>query len=116
MLIDMLIVFIIISVLLFIFSVLMMDDYPILTIPFIFAGMVFTVISTYGFFDVETLYVAQNVTSGNFEAFLYSDESYGTVYPWVFFFLFLLYVFLFIRVGFNLWKEALETRGGQYRK
>jgi len=111
MLVDMLMVFIIVSILLFVFSVFLMDEQPILTIPFVFAGMIFTVISTYGFFNVETFYVGQNVTTGNFEAFNYVDTSYATVYPWVFFFLFILYVFIFIRVGFNLWKEAMETEG-----
>ena len=52
MLVDMLMVFIIVSILLFVFSVFLMDEQPILTIPFVFAGMIFTVISTYGFFNV----------------------------------------------------------------
>lgn len=94
-----------------------MEDYPIIAIPLIFAGMVFTVLATYGFFNVETLYVAHNATSGNLEAFLYEDTSYATIYPWAFFFLFLLYVFLFVYVAFKFWKEAMETKGEiKYRR
>lgn len=113
---DMLIIFIVITVILFILTVFIMDERPILCIPLIFAGMLFTVLCAYGFFDVGTFYVGQNATTGDLAPFIYSDESYSLAYPWVFFFLFLLYVILFIRVGFNMWQEALETKSGQYKR
>lgn len=111
MMMDMLIIFIVISIILFILTVFVMDDMPMLAIPFIFAGMIFAILCAYGFFDVGTFYVGQNITTGNLEASVYSDESYGVMYPWVFFFVFILYVFLFVKVAFNIWKEANETRG-----
>ena len=115
--IDMLIIFILIAVILFILTVFIMDDSPMLAIPFIFAGMIFSVICTYGFFNVETFYIGQNVTTGNLAPYMYTDDSYALVYPWVFFFMFLLYVILFVRVGFNVWKESLETKGEmKYKK
>jgi hypothetical protein len=111
MLIDMLIIFIVITIILLILSIFVMEDMPILAIPMIFAGMVFTILCSFGFFDVGTFYMGQNATTGILEPMIYSDESYGVGYPWVFFFIFLLYTILFIKVGFNLWMEAKETQG-----
>jgi hypothetical protein len=111
MMMEMLIIFIVITIILLILSVFVMDDNPILSIPFIFAGMVFTILCSYGFFDVGTFYMGQNLTTGNLEPLVYSDPSYGEMYPWVFFFIFILYIILFIRVGFNLIQEAKETQG-----
>jgi hypothetical protein len=107
----MLIIFIIITIILFILSAILMDDNPMIAIPIIFAGMIFTILCSFGFFDVGTLYIGQNLTTGNLEPLIYSDESYGVGYPWVFFFMFILFAILFIRVGFNLWMEAKDTQG-----
>ena len=104
-------IFIVITIILFILSFFVMEDMPILAIPFIFAGMIFTVLCAYGFFDVGTFYIGQNITTGNLEPGIYSDESYGIMFPWIFFFIFILYMFLFVKVGFNLLKEANETKG-----
>ena len=110
MLMDMLIIFIVITVILFILTVFIMDDYPILAIPFIFAGMVFTILCSYGFFDVGIFYIGQNSTTGELAPFVYSDVSYGEMYPWIFFFVFILYMILFVRVGFNIWVEAHQPQ------
>ena len=113
MLMDMLIIFIMISIILFIITILIMEDYPMIAIPLIFAGMIFTVLCTYGFFNVEIFYMGQNVTTGNLTPYLYTDTSYSEVYPWVFFFLFILYIFLFIRIGFNMVKDSMNEKGGK---
>ena len=107
----MLMIFIIITIILFILSVFIMDDNPILAIPIIFAGMVFTILCSYGFFNVDTVYMGQNTTTGNIEPMIYQNPEYGEMYPWIFFFVFILFVILFIRVCFNIWVEAHQTPG-----
>lgn len=111
MLLEMLIIFIVIAVILFVISVLFMDDSPMIAVPIIFAGMIFTILCSYGFFDIGTVYIGQNLTTGAIEPMVYSNESYGVGYPWVFFFMFILFAVLFIRVGFNLVMEARSTQG-----
>jgi len=111
MLAEILALFIVLTIILFIISVFMVDENPTLAIPFIMIGMVFAVLCTYGLWDVETLYVGYNATMGNTSISMYSNHNYGDPYSYVFMFFFFVYVLLFFRAGWNLWKEALETKG-----
>ena len=111
MLLEMLIVFIIITVILFILSVIFMDDAPMVAVPILFTGMVFTILCAFGFFEVDTVYLGQNLSTGAIEPMIYSNEAYNTAYPWVFFFLFILFAIVFLRIGFNLLMEAKQTMG-----
>lgn len=111
MIIDILILFIIITIILFFVSVFLMEDNPLISIPFIMLGMIFSVLCTYGFWDVEYLYTGYNSTIGNTTIYTYSTMDYGDPYSYIFVLLFFIFVVLFIRAGMNLWKEALQTQG-----
>jgi len=111
MLFDMLILFMILSILFMIISVFLMEDYPMQTIPFIMIGMVFSVLSAYGCWDVEYFYVGYNATLGNSTTGIYSTMDYYNPLSYVFMLLFFVYFILFVKTGFNMWREALETKG-----
>ena len=108
---DVLILFIIITVILFFVSVFTMEDNPFLSIPFIMVGMIFSILCTYGFWDVEYFYVGYNATTGNTTTNIYSTMDYGNPYGYIFMFLFFIFFVLFFRAGFNMWNDALKTKG-----
>lgn len=103
---EWLVIFIIITVILFILALYTMEENPILAIPLIMVNMIFIIIVTYGFFDVEWFYIALNGTPT-----IYSTAEYGEPYAYIFFMFFFIHIMLFVKTGFNLWKEALETKG-----
>ena len=107
MLVEILGLFIIISVILFILSLYTMEENPMLAIPLIMVNMIFIVIITYGFFDVEWFYIALDGTPT-----IYSTTDYGEPYAYIFFMFFFIHIMLFVKTGYNLWKEALDTKGG----
>ena len=111
MIIDVLILFIIITIILFFVSVFLMEDNPLISIPFIMMGMIFSILCTYGFWDVEYLYTGYNATEGNSSIYTFSTMDYGDPYGYIFVLLFFIFVALFIRAGMNMWREALETQG-----
>jgi len=111
MIVDILILFIVITVILFFVSVFMMEDRPSIAIPFIMLGMIFCILCAYGMWDVETIVVGYNSTLGNTSTEIYSTMDYGEPYSFVFVFFFFTYVVLFFRCGWNMWKEALKTEG-----
>ena len=111
MLMDMLMLFIIITFVLFILSVYTMETNPFLAIPLVMGGMVFSVLCTYGLWDVEYFYIGYNASVGNTSTHIYSTMDYGDPYSYIFVLLFFIFILLFIRSGWNLWTEALETEG-----
>ena len=74
-------------------------------------GMIFSVLCTYGMWDVEYFYVGYNASSGLTNTSLYSTMSYGDPYGYIFMVLFFIFFIFFIRAGMNLWKEALQAQG-----
>ena len=108
---DFLIIFIILTIIFFILSMYTMEDSPQLSIPFIMLGMIFTILVTYGLWDVEIPYVGYNSTFGNSSFAMFSTISYGDPYSYIFILVFFVFVMLFIRCGWNLWSDALETKG-----
>ena len=62
MLFDMLILFIIITLILFFVSVYLMETNPGLSLPFITLGMIFSILCTYGMWDVEYFYIGYKFT------------------------------------------------------
>ena len=111
MIMDMLMLFIVITLILFFVSVFLMEDYPLLSIPFIMLGMIFSILVTYGLWDVEYFYIGYNASVGNTSTYTYSTMSYGDPYSYIFVLLFFIFVVLFIRSGMNMWRDALETKG-----
>jgi len=88
-----------------------MEDYPMLSIPFVMIGMIFSVLCTYGMWNIETVYIGYNASYGNTSAEIYSNANYGNPYSYIFMFIFFVCVIVFFRIGWNLWKKALETQG-----
>ena len=111
MIVDILILFIVITLILFFISVFTMEDNPLISIPFIMLGMIFSILVTYGLWDVEYFYVGYNASVGNTSTYTYSTMGYGDPYGYIFVLLFFIFVVLFIRSGMNMWRDALETKG-----
>jgi hypothetical protein len=86
-----------------------MESNPMISIPFIMLGMIFSILCTYGFWDVEYFYVGYNASVGNSSTYIYSTSSYGEPYSYIFMFVFFIFVVLFFRAGFNTWRDALKT-------
>ena len=108
---EMLLLFIVIVVIMLVLSVYTMDENPSLSIPIIMTGIIFTVLCAYGVWNVEYLYVGINATTGITETQIYSTDSYGNPYSYIFLTVCFVFVMFFFRAGFNLWKEALQTKG-----
>jgi len=108
---DILMLFIVLSILFFILSIYLMEEKPLMSIPFILLGMIFTILVTYGMWDVEILYVSYNASSGLTNTSIYTTSSYGDPYSYIFVLFFFMFVVLFFHAGFNMWKEALDTQG-----
>lgn len=111
MLFDMLMLFMILSVLFLVITLFIMEEFPMQTIPFIMMGMVFCILSAYGCFDVEYFYVGYNATLGSSTTGIYSTVDYYTPLSYVFMLLFFIYVVLFVKTGANWWTLALQTKG-----
>jgi preprotein translocase subunit SecY len=88
-----------------------MEEKPILSIPVLMVGMIFCVLCSYGFWNVEMLYIGYNSSVGNTTATIYSTMNYGDPYSYIFMVLFYIFCLMFVKAGFNSWKDALETKG-----
>jgi len=109
---DLLIIFIVLSVIFLILSIVFMEsDKPSLAIPFIMLGMIFIILCAYGCWNVEIAYTGTNITTGGTDLNVYSTVSYGDPYSFVFVFFFFVYLGIFFRTGYNMWKLALEEGG-----
>jgi len=96
--------FIIITLLAFLISAYLMEEKPFLSIPFIFIGLIFSVLCSYGVWNVEWAVLQSDNT------FLFESANYGQPYSYVFMFIFFVFFLFFIRAGWNTWKDALETK------
>lgn len=108
---DLLVLFIILTIIFLFISFFTMEDYPMISLPFVMIGMIFSILCTYGMWNIETLYIGYNASFGNTSAEIYSNTGYGDPYGYIFMFLFFVYILVFFRIGWNLWTEALETEG-----
>jgi len=111
MLFDMLILFILITIIILILSVFLVEDRPLLSIPFVMIGMIFSILCTYGLFDVEIYSNNFNATTGESAIEVTHFMDWGDPYAYIFMLLFFIFLILFIRAGFNMWHIALETQG-----
>lgn len=103
MLIEMLLIFIIVSVILFIFSLYTMEENPMLAIPLIMVNIVFVVLIMYGITYVEWFYIAADGTPT-----IYSTMTYANPYAYVFLVFMFIQIMLLIKTGFNLVQEGLK--------
>lgn len=110
MIFDMLVLFIAVTLICLILSIFVMEDNPMLAIPFIMIGMIFSILCTYGMWNVEYFYIGYNATVGNTTSYFASTDVYGDPYSYIFVVLFFVFVILFIKDGANMWRDALETK------
>lgn len=108
---DLLVIFIILTIIFMLLSIFTMEDYPMISLPLVMCGMIFSILCTYGMWNIETVYTGYNATWGNTSSDIYANTSYGDPYGYIFIFLFFLFVMIFFRIGWNLWTEALKTKG-----
>jgi predicted membrane protein len=99
MLLDLLLIFTTISIVLLILSALVVDDNPELSIVFIFAGLLFVVYCALGYSSIDVV-----LSDGS----LYSDSSTYDAFGWGFLWIGILYIFVFIRGGFNYLRFRAE--------
>jgi len=111
MLAEILALFIVITIVMFVISVMIVDEMPQLSIPFIIVGMIFCILCSYGMWDVETQYIGYNATHGNTTFYTHSTMSYGDPYSYVFMFFFFIFVLLFFRAAWRYLEEAQKTKG-----
>ena len=107
MFIDLLIIFIALTVVFLVLSIFLMEgDNPLMATPFIVLGWIFSVICTYGVWNIEYAYTAVNTTTGGTDFLIYSTDTYGDPYSYIFYFIFFMFVIIFMRVAFNQVKKA----------
>ena len=97
--------FIVVTLVSILISAYLMEENPIISIPFIMIGLIFSVICAYGVWNVEWAVLHSDNT------LVLESADYGIPYTFVFVFLFFVFVLFFFRAGFNLYKEAIETKG-----
>ena len=126
MLLTMWIIFVIISVLLFllIMECLFYQDSPTAkpkpnehignwkpSIALITVNWLFIILATYGCYSIEWTYTSKYYSgNGTFMTELYSTESYY-IFAYVFYVFFFIHVILFFYAGWMAWKESLTTEG-----
>lgn len=111
MLIDILILFIIITLIVFFLTLFIIEDKPMIALPLIMIGMIFSILCTYGMWNVEYFYVGYNATEGNSSSYIFSTMDYGDPYSYIFVLFFFVFIILFFKAGWNMWREALKTQG-----
>ena len=110
MLIEILIIFILLSIIMFIISLSLVNESETidLSILTIMLGVAFSAVVSYGFLKVEYFYSGFNVTSGNMEGHLYEAAGYNEPYPIIFLLVSFFFIALFVRAAFKTWKNSLE--------
>ena len=98
-----LIIFIILTIIMLILSLFLLEDEPILCIPFIMIGMIFSILCTYGMWSVEWA-----TTSTDGTLVIQSTNNYGEPYSYVFFWVFLIFLMIFVKAAFNTWRDAIR--------
>lgn len=110
MLAEILIIFIIATIIFFILSVYMIEDSPWLSLGFVSMGLVFSTLSVWGMWAVDFTYTSYNNTFGN-TSFEIETVNYGDPYSFVFIFVFGAFIILLIKAGFNCVKKSKEQQG-----
>lgn len=108
MLFDMLILFVVVVIISFILTMFLIWEKPLLSVAFIMVGMIFSVLSTYGFWDVEFFYTSINTTTGGTDALIYSTTEYGNPYSFIFFFMFFVFFMLLFVAAFKSMSDEAE--------
>ena len=99
-----LMIFIIVTILMLVITIFMVEEQPYMSIPFVIIGMIFSVLCAYGVWKVEWAVLQSDNT------FVLESASYGEPYSYVFVLIFFIFMMLFVKAGFNTWKQALEKK------
>lgn len=102
---SMLYLFIVVTVIFFLISFYMMEEYPKMSIPFIMLGMIFSILCTYGFFRIDFPTLLSDDTF-----VIQETNQYGEPYGYVFMLIFFIFLAFMFRAGFNAWQDALATK------
>jgi len=87
---------------------ILVEENPIMSIPFILVGLIFVAMISMGFLDISVFYAGTNSSGSEIVGKMYTDiENIGKneVYAYLFFFLGGIHVMLFIRALYNIVKE-----------
>jgi len=80
-------------------------------IALITMNWLFIILATFGCYDIEWTYTSKYYSgNGTFMTELYSTDSYY-VFAYVFYVFFFVHMILFFYAGWMAWKEALTTEG-----
>ena len=102
---TMLYIFIILTIIFFLVSFYMMEEYPKMSIPFIIIGMIFSILCSYGFYRIDFPSLLSN------DSFVIQETTqYYEPYGYVFVLIFFIFLAFMFRAGFNAWQDALETK------
>ena len=104
MMFEMLLLLIVVSILIFLFIILLDENWK-LCFPLIMVNMIFIVLITYGFWSVDWFYLDSTLTPA-----IYSTDEYG-VYSYIFVAFFFIHILLFIKAGHDALQESLKTKG-----
>lgn len=126
MMLEMLILFVIISIVLFllIIETLFYQDSPTAkpkdgehignwkpAIPLITVNWLVIILATFGFYSVEWLYTSRYwAGNGTYQVSIYNTSEYY-YFAYVFYVFFFIHVILFFYAGWMAWKESLLTEG-----
>lgn len=106
---SILIVYIILSALLFVLCVLLMEDKPWLAVPLVMVGVIFSTMCVFGFFQVDVPMMVYNSTSEAYEPSLLSVTDQYVPYVWVYFLFVLIYGLVFVKAMFNILVKSVDT-------
>lgn len=82
-------------------------------IALISVNWLFIILATYGCYNIEWTYTSHYWSgNGTFMTDIYSTDSYY-IFAYVFYMFFLIHLILFFYAGWNAWQEALATKGEQ---
>lgn len=126
MMVEMLLLFIIVSFILFllIIDTLFYQDSPTAqpkpgqhignwkpAVALISVNLFFIVLAAYGFYEIEWTYTSKYFSgNGTYMMDIYSTEKYYYL-AYIFYVFFLIHVILFVKAGWDSWKDALSTKG-----
>jgi len=123
---EMLIIFIIISFILFILIIetLFYQDSPTAqpkqgqhignwrpAVALISVNLLFIVLCTFGFYEIDWMHTSKYFSgNGTYMVDIYSTDQYYYL-AYIFYAFFLIHCILFIKAGWDAWQDALSTKG-----
>ena len=101
--------FMLLSLICLFLTIFLILDWPILSIPVILMGMIFSILSTYGLWSIEKLDTGYNSTTGVTET-VTTTLNYGDPYSYIFMIIFFIFSILFLYASFLHLRYVVEER------